>query len=85
MPIRLRYEIDHDASDWGLLYVGSIESEAVADRLNQQLMWFTRDEFFTREEVRKKMVDIMSDWAHIGATDSEPLRELDDLLDEIFA
>lgn len=85
MPLHLRYEIDHKASDWGLLYVGSTESEMVADRLNQELMWLTKIDIFTRDDIRKKMVDLMSNWAHIGATDSEPLRELDDLLDEIFA
>lgn len=74
------------AEDWELYTVEDADraaSEAAAKDLNSRFESMIRSGF-TREEVAHNMGNLMEQYAHLGARDSEPQWKLNQLLKEAF-
>jgi DNA phosphorothioation-dependent restriction protein DptG len=71
------------AQQWQLyISMGEIADRA-ARTLSEKLSEFV-NAGYSREETYRAMVRIMGEYEAVGATDSEPFRFLDAVLDEIF-
>jgi hypothetical protein len=82
MGIKTHVDLSLTADDWDL-YTDHRDADLVANALNVAFN-STVNAGHPREFVSKEMQRIMYAYRTVGATDSEPLRVLDTMLDIVF-
>jgi len=84
IAVRKHVSISLSGNDWDLYTETSpIECSTAAERIDETIeYWFNKG--CDRKTVRQRAVEKMSVFAHVGATDSEPLQKLEQVLDELY-
>lgn len=79
---KVNISADFTAEDWQL-YCDQEESEEVAEKLNKRLEFLVNNGF-SAEDVHRNMWRMMNEYSNFGASDSEPIRFLNNILNKIY-